>query len=154
MLVSKGVNWKAEGTSTRERKTNVNWRFANEDWHSLRRPAPFGDSDLIEFASCRGLLSVIQISKEVGFLLVYVTGHFLLRRQNVWSFIKRILLQNGLYKKDNKLKYTQYSEKGSNMLSLSNWWPAPKGEIIGFEGCGNPLPPRGDIEEMVSGRRR
>lgn len=31
---------------------------------------------------------------------------------------------------------------------------APNGEIIGFEGHGNPLPPRGDIEEMVSGWRR
>lgn len=119
----------------------------------------WGDRHLLETVTWLSLLPVedcclsFESQRKLVFCL-YVTGHFLQSRQNVWSFIERILLQNGLYKKDNKLKYTRYSEKGSNMLSLSNWWPAPKGEIIGFEGCGNPLPPRGDIEEMVSGRRR
>lgn len=70
MFVSKGVNWKVEGILIRERKINVNWRFVNEDWYSLRRLVFFGDSDLIEFVFCRGLLFVIWILKEVGFLFV------------------------------------------------------------------------------------
>lgn len=95
----------------------MNGRSANEDWHSLRRLAPFGDSDLIEFASCRGLLSVIQISKEVVFWL-YVTGHFLSSREKVWSFIKRILIQNGLYKNED-LKSVHWKRVSTC------WWVCP-----------------------------
>lgn len=81
----------------------------------------WGDRHLLETVTWLSLLPVedcclsFESQRKLVFCL-YVTGHFLQSRQNVWSFIKRILLQNGLYKKDNKLKYTQYSEKCSNML--------------------------------------
>lgn len=119
MLVSKGVNWKAEGTSTRERKTNVNWRFANEDWHSLRRPAPFGDSDLIEFASCRGLLSVILSQRKFMF--------FACMWQDIFFKVDKtfdLLLKGYCYRMDYIKKITNWNIP-STLKKVPTCWVCP-----------------------------
>lgn len=70
-------------------KTGIVWG----NWHSLETVTwlsslPVEDCCL-SFKSQRKL-----------FFLLYVTGHFLSSREKVWSFIKRILIQNGLYKNE------------------------------------------------------
>lgn len=64
----------------------------------------WGDRHLLETVTWLSLLPVedcclsFESQRKLVFCL-YVTGHFLQSRQNVWSYIERILLQNGLYKK-------------------------------------------------------
>lgn len=53
-----------------------------------------------------------------------------------------LLLKGSWYRMDYiKMRtWNQYTKKGFNMLmSLSNWWPVPKGEIIGFLGVETPF---------------
>lgn len=88
-------------------KTGIVWG----DWHPLETVTwlsslPVEDCCL-SFKSQRKL-----------FFLLYVTGHFLSSREKVWSFIKRILIQNGLYKNEDL--------KSVHLKRVSTcWWVCP-----------------------------
>lgn len=88
-------------------KTGIVWG----DWHPLETVTwlsslPVEDCCL-SFKSQRKL-----------FFLLYVTGHFLSIREKVWSFIKRILIQNGLYKNED-LKSVHWKRVSTC------WWVCP-----------------------------
>lgn len=88
-------------------KTGIVWG----DWHPLETVTwlsslPVEDCCL-SFKSQRKL-----------FFLLYVTGHFLSSREKVWSFIKRILIQNGLYKNED-LKSVHWKRVSTC------WWVCP-----------------------------
>lgn len=67
-----------------------------------------------------------------------------------------ILLKGYCYRMDYIKKVTNWNIP-STPKKVPTCWVCPidghctKGRNNRFEGCGNPLPPRGDIEEMVSG---